>query len=153
MMTSEVSRAGNGLISWSVHPAGKHPVKTAVALAGIGIIVGGIYGVSHDMTLSAIGFLVFLVCLAPFFQRTDYEMDDEGVTRRCLGIKRTLRWTEIRRYNISRRGVYLSPHRTETWWDFRGIYMMFNENREMVIAGIQSAMAKTGKKDIQGICR
>jgi len=95
-------------ITWEVHPAIEHPMKAAVALLLIGIILGGIYGFCGDFILCAIGLVVFLVTLAPFFHRTRYEMDETGITRWLLGSKRALRWSQIKRYTISDRGVFIS---------------------------------------------
>ncbi|MBN1356528.1 hypothetical protein JXA40_09745 [bacterium] len=145
-------RQGNGdEVTWTVHPAARSPVKAAAGVMGIGMVVGTVYGFSRDALLSAIGFTVMMISLSPFFQKTVFRIDENGVSRSIWGIKRSLRWSEIRRYNVSNRGVYVTPAGRERWWDHRGIYLMLDENKEAVVAGIRKRLAETEKEDFGSV--
>ena len=137
--------------SWTVHPAAQHPAKAVLGLVLIGMVLGAIYQYTHEVIYCIIGFVVFMVTLAPFFQKTAYQLDASGVLKTQLGIKRFLSWPEIRGYTISENGIFLSTKKYGNWRDFRGIFILFGGDREATIAWIKKKMAENKAEPGDGI--
>lgn len=133
---------GQNRYEWHAHPATTHPVRAAGAMIVIGLLMSVVYRITGEMIYAAIVLGVFLVSLAPFFQRSMFVISDSGVTRRILGRSRILTWNEIRQVVPSRRGVYLSPLPRASWLDHRGIYLLFGDHKEEVLARLKKRIDK-----------
>lgn len=78
--------------------------------------------------------IVLVLALSPFFTPTTYILDEKCVTikRPLYTIKRN--WENLGRYEFDGRGIFLSPYsRPRRMENFRGIYLMLNNNKEEVI--------------------
>jgi hypothetical protein len=76
--------------------------------------------------------------LAPYFLPTDYELDEEGAHMRFLGRKKRVSWEEVRRFDVDKQGIRLSPFRRPSRLDsFRGASLRFCRNSDEVIAFVR----------------
>ena len=131
-------------IEFSVHPASQQPIRSGITLAIVGMIVGAVYQSTQDVIYSALALGILLVTLAPYFLKTVFILDHEGVTRSRAGFRRRLKWSRIRRTIGSEKGVYLSIKRMD-WRDTRGIYVMFSGNQDEVMAWVDTHVKIRGK--------
>jgi hypothetical protein len=119
-------------IRWTVLPA-KNRKKLALFFA---IVLPFLLLVllSSGIFWTLFSAIVLILALSPFFTPTTYTLDKGGVTvkRLLYTIKRD--WESIRRYEFDGRGIFLSPYsKPRRMENFRGIYLMLNENREEVL--------------------
>ncbi len=129
-------------IVWEVQPAARHPVKAACAVLMIGMIVGAVHQLTGEMLLTAISLILLLISVSPFFQKTRFEVNDDGILRQILWFTRVLRWNEIKRCCINKQGMYISAFSSETWKDTRGINLLWNGHEEELLAGIEKKLQK-----------
>ncbi len=141
-MSDNLDDGSAGTLISVVHPASRRPVKTALVLMVIGMIIGGIYQVTGEVIFCAVAAGVFMVTLAPYFLKTTTILDDRGVTQKRLGSQRFISWNSLRRAEPSPTGIYLSTKRAVSWMDFRGIHILFGNDREVVVDRIREKMAQ-----------
>ena len=137
-----MDRCKEPIITWSVHPASKQPVKALIAIFFIGLFIGGVYQSTGELIYCAIALIVLLITLSPFFQKTTYTIDPDGISKQTMGFRKYLPWPSVRGYTVSPRGVYVSPLKRSVWWDNKGIFLLFNNEGEMVLARIEEKMGK-----------
>jgi hypothetical protein len=83
--------------------------------------------------------------LARYFVPTDVELDEQGATLRFLGQSRRVPWSEVRRVEIGRNGVHLSPFERPSRLDsFRGTFLRFAGNAEEVASFVQRQVNANG---------
>lgn len=138
-------------IRWSVRLGDSDPRKRYIVLlvacfAGIvGSIIPGlgfIYGL--------IGFALVIVSSAELFFPIHYAVTNKKIESRCLLSISSMEWTQIKRTFEDSDGVKLSPfeksHRMEP---FRGVYIRFANNRELVLAKIREQLDDV-KRTLEG---
>jgi hypothetical protein len=121
-------------IYWTVHPLAEEPwtrtaalvLLTAGASAAAAIGFEGLgYGV---LSLGVLG-----ASMARYWLPTRYRLDDQGAWVIHLGRRRHWPWAGVRRVEILRRGVFLSPFGRPSRLDsFRGCYLRCGVNRAEV---------------------
>jgi hypothetical protein len=137
--------------SWSTHPAAAHPGKSIMGVILTGFILGAIYQFTQEAFYCLIGMVVLMASLAPFYQKTNYTIDETGVTRTLMGHKRSLKWRDIRRTIQSSNGIYVSKAKKECWNDRVGIYLLFGSHREEIVAAVKAHMEKIQIRDEGGV--
>ncbi len=124
-------------IRWQVLPikkGGKKLVIFIVAILGTGLLLyifAGLYW-------ALFGLLLLLGSLSAFYTPTKYILTEKEITikRPLYTLKRP--WSEIKRYEVDKNGIFLSPFRKPRRLEnFRGIYLMVGENRDEVISFIK----------------
>ena len=91
---------------------------------------------SHVFTLLAM--LIMLGSLAKFYFPTHYKMDDRTVTVKTTTQTLVKEWKLYRSCYPDKKGILLSPFATPTRLEnFRGLYVMFERNNEVVTAFVQ----------------
>ncbi len=136
---------------WSIHPASTHPIRAAASFLIIGVLMGALYHYTHELYYCGIGLMILMASLASFYHKTTYWIDENGITRMILGIRRFLPWSSIRSRYISENGIFLSPEKSGSLLDIRGIFVMFDGNREAVIARIEKKLGKIQENSRSGI--
>lgn len=122
-------------LRWTVHPLVQEPRGKTVAL--IAIVVGLSVGAAVSFSGVAYGlvsFVVLAVSLSRYWLPTRYELDECGVEIGHAGRRRRRSWSEFRRLDVLRDGVFLSPFAGASRLDsFRGLFVRCAENRDAVV--------------------
>ena len=111
----------------------------------IGVVVAVCVGVHVSFgglgyALLAAAFLA--VALGRYFLPTWYELDGDGVAVRFLGRTRRVAWSEVRRTQVHREGMQLSPFEQPSRLEsFRGTFLRFAGNRDEVVSFVESQVA------------
>ena len=129
-------------LRWRAHPLVDDFPRSALLLvivgavcAGAGVAFGGL-----GYALLAAGFLA--VSLARYFVPTHYELGASGATVRFLGQTRTVRWEAVKRVDVHRDGVHLSPFEHPSRLDsFRGTFLRFSGNADEAVSFVQHRVA------------
>ena len=92
----------------------------------------------HSLGWGLLAIAVPVLALRRFFLPSEFLIDAEGVTASTLWTRRQYRWDEIRRFLCDAQGGFLSTRSNSSTLDlFRGIHLVFGENREAVVCRIQ----------------
>jgi len=125
-------------LEWRVHPA-----RERAAAAGLALAVMAAMACLSAMLMQSLGWGVLALAVQVFALRrfllpSDFCVDAQGVTASNGWQTRRYRWSEIRRFLCDAQGGYLSTRRSESLLDlFRGMHLIFGENREAVVAQIR----------------
>ncbi|GAB4154013.1 MAG: hypothetical protein Tsb009_30570 [Planctomycetaceae bacterium] len=130
-------------ISWRVHPARERMLAAVLAL----VVIAGLAWLSADLMqnywwgIFSAAFLI--VMLGRFFLPSYYSLDDEGISVRNLLGSTRFRWSDVRCFRHDAQGGFLSTRRRPSLLDsFRGIHLQFRENRDAVVARIQTSLPR-----------
>ena len=126
------------ILTWRVHPALERPLAAGFAVAVIAAIAWLAADLMQHPGWAAFAALVLLAALHRFFLPSEYRLDDEGVTLRQPWRTQHYRWSQIRRFEHGCRGGFLSSRACGSVLDlFRGIPLLFDDRRELIVAGIR----------------
>lgn len=121
------------VLRWSVLPAKKSRKKTwglFIFLAGFLPALYFFYGIFF-VCLAAV---LLLLSLLPFFLRTRYELNENGIMVRKPYSKFKKEWSQFRSFYPDKSGVLLSPFaRPSRLENFRGVYILFGERRNEIL--------------------
>jgi len=120
-------------LSWVVHPASTHPIRTALSVMFISMIAGALYQLTDGFLYSTIAVIVLLVSLSPFFLPTTYSLTDKGVSLRRMGILRSLKWVDVRSKTVTQGAIFVSPHPAESIRQSGGILIFCPGNYSEVL--------------------
>ncbi|MGB3977012.1 MAG: hypothetical protein WBM02_06325 [bacterium] len=126
------------VLEWSIHPSADHPVKSALTVLFIGIVVGALFQLTGELIYSFIAMTVLFFALASFFIPTRYRLDETGVKVTKLGRSKTLEWERVRTFTAKDKTLYLSPHPPASLRFQGGILILCSKNTEDVIQFIQT---------------
>lgn len=80
--------------------------------------------------------------LARYLLPTSYELREDGAVLRFLGRSRLVPWGEVKRVEVGRDGVLLSPFARRSRLDsFRGTFLRFKGNRDEVVSFVRRQVA------------
>ncbi len=133
-------------LQWRSHPLVDEFPKSlllvaiilAVCVAASWAFQGWVWGVISGVLLVA--------ATARYIFPSHFQLDDEGVTVRFLGVARRMPWTALRRTASGPGGMFLSPFERPSRLDsFRGVSLRFAGNADEVIAFVKDKTAKTSE--------
>ncbi len=122
------------ILSWTAHPARQRPEQASLA---IGLIV--VFSIAVLLSTGSVAWACFsagllVLTLNRFFLPSRYVIDGESITARYPLRSMTMRWSELRRFHVDEYGGYLSNRPERSRLDaYRGIHLLFDEQRERVI--------------------
>ncbi len=133
-------------IEWQVHPAKRRPWVTALVSAFILLVSFLVLVATDSKWFSFFSLVVLFASLAKFFFPTGYRLDEQGVTIKTTTQTLRKEWNLYRSYYPDKNGVLLSPFPSPSRLEnFRGIYLIFDRNRDEVVAFVERQMKQTGK--------
>lgn len=113
------------LLRWRVHPAAARPWLGAVVALAVLALSGASWAYGGSLPLGVLALLLLSGSLWPFFMPTTYRFTTWGVEQKRWPTLRRVPWAAFRRYQVDRRGVFLSPFPHPSRLDaFRGLYLM-----------------------------
>ena len=125
-------------LEWRVHPARERAAAACVAVAVMSAMACLSALLMQSIGWGVLAFAVQVFALRRFLLPSEFRVDAQGVTA-CNGWEtRRYRWSEIRRFLCDGQGGYLSTRRSGSLLDlFRGMHLIFGENREAVVTRIR----------------
>lgn len=126
------------VLTWTVHLARKHPLKSAVALAMIALASCAGYYAMGALASIVVG-VVMVAALADFLFPMKFILTRESAACRMLFKSSEIKWDNVARCYLDDTGVKLSPlNRQSRLEAFRGVYLRFDHNRQQVIDAVKS---------------
>jgi hypothetical protein len=123
-------------LNWTAHPLRQEPLfKSALLIAIIAGVVAMVVDAFGHALYGLVSLMVLTLSLARYFFPTRYALDEEGCqVQALLGFVRRYPWTQFRRADVHREGIFLSPFARPSRLDtFRGTFLKFHQNRDEVL--------------------
>jgi hypothetical protein len=134
----ETPRDEGPVLEWRCHPVKRRPAMSVAVTAFIMVVGVLVHYATESRLLGILAAVILLASLAKFYFPTVYRLTNHGVTVKTTTQTLVKPWSMYRSFYPDKNGVLLSPFgrpsRLET---FRGIYLMFNNNRDEVLAFIE----------------
>ncbi len=134
-------------LSWTAHPMKRKPLVTVMVSAFILLCAMLVYYIIDSRGFAILAAVVLFASLAKFYFPTTYFFTPDAIYVKTT--TQTLRkpWSLFRSYYPDRNGVLLSPFLEPSRLEnFRGLYVMFEDNRQDVMAYIKNR-AKPAESD------
>jgi hypothetical protein len=130
------------VLCWSVLPAARSRKKTWGLLIFLGCLLPAItllYGL-FGLFLAV---LLLSLSLLPFFFRTRYEMNEDGIIVKKPYSRLRKDWSHFRSFYPDKSGVLLSPFsKPSRLENFRGVYILLGENRDEILRFVERKIAE-----------
>jgi hypothetical protein len=136
--------AGDGgpSMEWVVHPVKRRPwVSAAVSLFVVAVVVL-VRVTTESQAFAALAMIIMVASLAKFYFPTRYKLDTKGVTIKTTTQTLVKEWKLYRSCYPDKSGILLSPFvEPSRLENFRGLYIMFQGNRDEVTAFCRERIA------------
>jgi hypothetical protein len=130
-------------ISWTAHPMKRKPAVTAAVSAFIVLCAMLVYYIIDSRGFAILAAVVLFASLTKFYFPTTYFFTPEAIYIKTMTQTLKKPWSLFRSYYPDRNGVLLSPFvEPSRLENFRGLYVMFEGNREDVMAYIKDRANK-----------
>jgi len=117
-------------IEWSVIPAAKTKLRTilvSIFIITISLIVFFFWG----KYLGFLAFVVLFLSVLPYYTRTHYTVDEEGITIKGPVTTQRKKWGYLKKVILDKNGIFLSPFDYETRLEnYRGFLIKVPEERK-----------------------
>jgi len=92
-----------------------------------------------SLVFTGIAAILLLLSLTSFFLKTSYTINLDGIEVKRWLYQRNFTWKRVRSVTAEPKGIFISPFPVRTRLEnFRGMYLVYNDNRSEVIDGIRS---------------
>ena len=128
----------NEIFSWRVHPFRERFGAACFAVSVLAAMAWLAAELMQSLWWAVMAFLFLSASLNRFFLPSEFQIDDDGVTVRSFFKVSRLNWLQVRRFLHDKHGGFLSTRSKGSVFDsFRGIHLLFGENREAVVDRIR----------------
>ncbi|MBU1356635.1 MAG: hypothetical protein KJ620_08720 [Candidatus Edwardsbacteria bacterium] len=123
------------IMEWTVFPLAESRTKALIAILTPPLAMVVIYLLMQSWLWAGLGFLLLFSSEFPFFLKSRYTFDHQGVSMKRGGVTIARKWEQINSHYPDKNGVLLSPFAKQTWLEnFRGIYLQYGKHREEIMA-------------------
>jgi len=123
---------------WSVHPFMESRARAVLSVAAPLLVAALVHLWMHAWLWTVLALALLGSAEVPFFLKTAYRFDADGVSLRRAGVAQAKKWDQLKTYYPDRNGVLLSPFARPYWLEnFRGIYLQYGRHREAVLAQLE----------------
>ncbi len=133
-MANDKAAAPGPYLEWRCHPA-RRRIWVTVGVTLLIFVTGGlVFTATSSKAFGVIAMVVMFMSLAKFYMPTKYRLTDEHFMVKTTTQTLQKEWSLYRSYYVDKNGVLLSPFvRPSRLENFRGLYLMFNNNRDEVV--------------------
>lgn len=130
-------------LTWSCHPVKRKPLLSVGVTVLVSVIVALVYNTAQSVWFGLLAFVVMLLSLAKFYLPTHYKLTAQGIVIKTTTQTLKKHWKEYRSAYPDNNGILLSPFvEPSRLENFRGLYLMFNNNRSDVISYVNAHIGK-----------
>ncbi len=143
-------RPSGHTLEWVCHPAKKNIYVTVAVTLLIVLLVVIVYYMTYSPWFAILGFIILYASLSAFYFPTRYKLTDEGIFIKTTFQTQSKKWSQYRSCYPDKNGILLSPFvRPTRLENFRGIYIRFWNNKDVVVAFVKKQI-DMGKADDAG---
>jgi len=130
------------LLEWTTHPMKRRPVAATLVTLFITLCAVLAWYATEMLWFGVLALIVLVASLAKFYLPTKFKLTDKAVSIKTTATTVRKEWKHFRSFYADKNGVLLSPFvEPSRLENFRGMYLIFNENRDDVIKIISSHVA------------
>ncbi|MCU0607016.1 MAG: hypothetical protein MUF78_06275 [Candidatus Edwardsbacteria bacterium] len=139
--------AADHVFEWTVHPVRESMPKAVIAIVFPVAVSALVLLWTRSAFWSGLGFVLLFASEFPFFIRTVYRFDGDGVTMKRGGVTIARKWEQVRSYYPDRNGVQLSPYLKPSWMEnFRGVYLQYGRHKEEILEQLEQRLPQPAKQ-------
>ena len=132
------------VLEWTTHPMKRKPLVALVVTLFIILIAVLVYITTISKLFTLLTLIVLFASLAKFYLPTRYRLSDKGVAVKTTTQTIYKSWDVYRSCYPDKNGILLSPFFEPTRMEnFRGIYLIFAENKDEVTAFVEERINKS----------
>jgi len=120
--------------TWRAHPAREHVGRTFGALLVMAALAVAVAFTAQSAIWGVGSFVLLILFLNRYFLPSRFEMDAEGITARFPLVRRRLEWRDVHQVVTGRLGAWLSPRRRPSFYDPRGVQVLYGPERDAVVS-------------------
>ncbi|MRR08802.1 hypothetical protein EG831_01645 [bacterium] len=98
------------VFEWTVHPVRESMPRAVIAVVFPAAVSALVLLWTRSAFWTGLGFVLLFASEFPFFIRTAFRFDGDGVTMKRGGVTIARKWEQVRSYYPDRNGVQLSPY-------------------------------------------
>ena len=130
------------LLAWTTHPIKKRPLAALLVTLFILFIPFIVLSITSSKLFGFLSLVVLFASVAKFYFPTDFILTDSEAIIKSSTQTIKKNWSEFRSYYPDKNGVLLSPFVDKSRLEnFRGIYLIFNDNKDEVIGIIKQKIS------------
>ncbi|MFZ1684593.1 MAG: hypothetical protein WAU88_10745 [Candidatus Zixiibacteriota bacterium] len=130
------------VLEWVSHPLKRSLAKSAGVSAVILLFAILVWTGTDSIFFTSLSIVVLVMALTKFFLPTGYKLTEQKIYVKSFTHTLVKEWKIYRSYYPDKNGILLStfagPSRLE---NFRGLYLLFEGNRDQVIAYVKARLA------------
>ena len=137
-------------LSWVVHPLKRKPLVSILTTVFIFIIVLGVRYSMDSAGFAGLAMVILFASLAKFYFPTSYTLSEKGITIKTTTQTLKKEWKLYRSCYPDKRGIFLSPFEGRSRLEnFRGIYLLCNDNVSAVSNFVKKMMAMNNNGEVK----
>ncbi len=146
---SNLATVGDGAsLEWSCHPVKRRPLYSAGITLFVLLVLAMVYNTTQSAFFGLLAFIIMFASLAKFYFPTHYRLSDKGVTVKTTTQTLSKNWSDFRSFYPDKNGILLSPFAEPSRLEnFRGLFIMFNNNKEEVTAFVKNHIGSASVSD------
>lgn len=129
---------------WKAYPALERKfafISTTLVIIAISILL---YISFQSLFWSVFSVVILIISLNRFYFPSVYTIDSKEIIAKYFFRKQRYLWKNIRRFNYTKYGGYLSGRKQPSRLDaFRGMHILFGSHRDDIISKIQTYLNKS----------
>lgn len=136
LVPNETEEQGDAL-EWTTHPMKKRPIVAILVTIFIFVVPMLVLSMTNSKLFATLALVVLFASVAKFYFPTKFILTDKQVIIKSSTQTIKKNWTEYRSFYPDKNGVLLSPFvEPSRLENFRGVYLIFADNKEEVISFI-----------------
>lgn len=137
------------VLAWTTHPLRRKPVAAAAVTVFILVVGFLVFATTESRTFGTLALVVLFASLAKFYLPTRYRLSDKHLMVKTTTQTIHKNWSQYRSFYPDRNGVLLSPFvRPSRLENFRGVYLIFENNKDEVIRFVERHINKSADNDV-----
>ncbi len=126
-------------LSWTTHPIRRKPITAGLVTIFILVVGFLVLVTTESKAFGTLALVVLFASLAKFYMPTKYRLSGKRIMVKSTTQTVYKIWSHFRSFYPDKNGVLLSPFiQPARLENFRGIYLIFENNRDEVIDFIRS---------------
>ena len=122
------------VMEWTCHPVRRRPLVSLLVTLFVVLVGMVVYFATSSNVFTVLALVILYASLAKFYFPTRYRFTEKGFEVKTTTQKLFKPWSMFRSFYPDKNGVLLSPFTRPTRLEnFRGVYIMFADNRDSVI--------------------
>ena len=143
----ELSEGDEGaLLEWRSHPVKRRPLVSVLATLFLTLVAAVVFFATESLGFALLALVVLFASLARFYFPTSYRLSDRRITIKSATQTLHKDWSLYRSCYVDKNGILLSPYTRPTRLEnFRGLFLLFADNREEVTAFVRARLSGDSK--------